>query len=270
LASTQISNFPMSSKRPPAPSEPLRVEAERRLKKLPPLEASPRSAERLMQELRVHQVELEMQNEALRLAQAELKSSRDRYFDLYELAPVAYLTIDLAGKITEINLAGANLLGEQKESLLVTRFERFIAAEDQAVWRQYFQQMLKSGGARTRELSMVRKNETLFCGQLSSFLTTSGDDTSELRITLVDITRQKNADEVRRRVEARLRLITKREREVLMLALSGMSNSAIAARLQLNQRTVENHRSRIHRKTGVASLLELVQEALTAGVAFKP
>jgi PAS domain S-box-containing protein len=211
-------------------------------------------------------VELETQNETLRLTQAALEASRNRYLDLYESAPVAYFTVNLSGQITEINRAGVELLGEDKSTLLNNRIESFVEARDQSAWRQYFEQSLKGGGTQTRELSMRRRNGTLFFGYLHSMSTHTGEGVSELRIAMADITHQRKADEVRRRFETRLRSLTKREREVLVLALSGTPNSAIAARLRLNRRTIENHRARIYRKTGVASLLELVQEALAAGV----
>lgn len=256
----------MPTKRSPAPSAVLRVEAERHITQLPPVKSASRSDQKLLHELRVHQVELEMQNEALRLSQAALEASRNRYLDLYELAPVAYFTVNVSGQITEINRAGVELLGEGKSTLLNSRIESFVEAKDQSAWRRYFEQSLKGTGLQTRELSMRRRNGTLFCGYLHSLSAHTGEGVSDLRVAMADITHQKKADEARRRFETRLRFLTKREREVLVLALSGMPNTAIAARLRLNRRTVENHRARIHRKTGVASLLELVQEALATGV----
>ena len=77
-------------------------------------------------ELRVHQIELEMQNEELRRAQIELDVSRERSFDLYDLAPVAYCTVNEHGLILEANIAAATLLGVARSSLVGQRISRFI------------------------------------------------------------------------------------------------------------------------------------------------
>lgn len=85
----------------------------------------------LLHELQVHRIELEMQNEALRTAQIELEASRDRYLDLYDFAPVGYLTLNPDGMIEEINLTAATLLDGERKKLLQRRFATFVVAEDQ-------------------------------------------------------------------------------------------------------------------------------------------
>jgi hypothetical protein len=82
-----------------------------------------------------------MQNEALRKATIELAKSRDRYLDLYEFAPISYITLTASGQITATNLGGAILLGEDRGRLRDRRFERFVAVEDQFQWHQYFRRV---------------------------------------------------------------------------------------------------------------------------------
>src|SRR3990172_4427764 len=88
-------------------------------------------ARRTLHELRVHQSELEMQNEELRRAQAELDAVRARYFDLYDLAPVGYCTLAETGLILEANLTVANVLGIARGGLVRQPLSRFIRDEDQ-------------------------------------------------------------------------------------------------------------------------------------------
>lgn len=80
----------------------------------------------VVHELRVHQIELEMQNEELCLAQVHLEAARVRYFDLYDLAPVGYCTLDAQGLILQVNLRAATLLGLPRQSLVRQPFSRFI------------------------------------------------------------------------------------------------------------------------------------------------
>ena len=103
----------------------LRDKAEKLLSARPKKEPPLNSAS-LTHELEVHQIELEMQNEELRASQLEIEKSREKYFDLYDLAPVGYLTLNEKGLITELNLTAAGFLGVERESLINKPFSRFI------------------------------------------------------------------------------------------------------------------------------------------------
>src|SRR5437016_4976600 len=83
-------------------------------------------AQRLVHELRVHQVELEMQNEDLRSQREQLEALHNKYLDLYDFAPVSYISVTLSGIIREINLAGAQLLGQYRNQLIDKSFSAFI------------------------------------------------------------------------------------------------------------------------------------------------
>ncbi len=130
------------SKKPGGQDSP-RMKAEAQLARVPFTEVSTRSAEELLHELRVCQIELEMQNENLRQCQIALDESRDHYNDFYDFAPVGYLTLTNSGLVSEINLTGAALLGVDRKQLLQQRLARFVAPEDSDRWNQHFMAALK-------------------------------------------------------------------------------------------------------------------------------
>lgn len=224
---------------------------------------------RLLHELRVHQVELEMQNDELRSAQVELAKMRDRYVDLFEFAPIAYITLTASGEIAHINQTGASLLQADRRRLCGLLLEKFVMANDQAIWRRFWNHPREHGHQQTCELTMLRQDGTYFFGSLCAALVSGVEGLPELRIALTDISDRKNAEQARRKFEARLSKLTKREREILALALAGMTNKDISARIHISQRAVENYRSRIHAKTESVSLLELSHQVATAGMALE-
>ena len=125
----------------PSEKEALRSAAEGQLTSAPMAVDATLSTSELLHELQVHQVELEMQNESLRQAQIALEESRDRYVDLYEFAPVGYLTLTSEGLIGEINLTGAALLGKERKRLLMRSFFALLVESDQARWMQSLKSM---------------------------------------------------------------------------------------------------------------------------------
>ena len=124
----------------------------------PPLDV----ALRALHELQVHQIELEMQNEELRRAQEELEVSRARYFDLYDLAPVGYLTLSEKGLILEANLTAAKLLGLARAALVKQHLSRFILSEDQDIHYRHRNRLLATGGPQSWELRLLRKDAAPF------------------------------------------------------------------------------------------------------------
>ena len=115
---------------------------------LSPDEKTANPAEILLHELLVHKVELEMQNEELRRAYNALEEARDRYIDLYEFAPVGYITINREGLISEINLTGSALLGVDRTKLINRRFSKFVAPQDRDLWHRLFMNMMQHPNRR--------------------------------------------------------------------------------------------------------------------------
>ena len=100
-------------------------------------------------ELRVHQIELEIQNQELRVAQIKLEDSRRKYFDLYNFAPVGYFTLDKKGLIIDVNLVGASLLGIERKNLYKNAFIRFIIHDHQNKFHHLWQTTMKTGDKQT-------------------------------------------------------------------------------------------------------------------------
>jgi len=108
---------------------------------------SPEQVRQALHELRVYQIELEMQNEELRAAQAALEASRERYFDLYDMAPVGYCTLSEQGLILEANLTAATLLGVTRSALIQQPISRFIHQEDQDIYYMHRKKLLEAHSA---------------------------------------------------------------------------------------------------------------------------
>ena len=171
----------------------LRTEAESKLTRKPLKLVQPQQGEELLHELlhelKVHQVELKMQNDELRRSQLALEESRDRYRDLFESAPIGYLTITPEGFITEANITVANLFGMDRRQLINHRFSSFISAEDCDVWHLYFQSILQYDCPRCY-LTLKRNDGSIFYVQINSKKTKINNESS-IRIALTDITELK-------------------------------------------------------------------------------
>ncbi len=146
---------------------------------------------RLLHEMQVHQIELEMQNEELRRAEVALDASHARYFELYDLAPVGYCTLSETGLILQANLAAATLLGVPRSALVMQRLSRFIVTEDQDTLYLRRKQLDETGEAQSFELRMLRHDGTRFWGYLAASAGSEADGKRVLRVVLSDISSQK-------------------------------------------------------------------------------
>jgi len=120
----------MKKDRPDSPDfSELRRQAEERFSaKQPDSSQPPGSVEKLLHELQVHRIELELQNEELRSALQQIEESHAKYSDLYDFAPVGYLTLDEKGRILEANLTSSGLLGLDRSRFINTLFSVYISA----------------------------------------------------------------------------------------------------------------------------------------------
>ena len=150
---------------------------------------------KLIHELEVHQVELELQNEELRRSQSEIEVSQKKYFDLYDLAPIGYVTLDRNGLVREINLTGAELLGREKRYLMGSRFARFICQSDQDNFHKFHRRLFESGGHEGVELRLApgqkQPAEVLLSGVA---IHDSEGNLRVCQIAMADVTSQKRAE----------------------------------------------------------------------------
>ncbi|MGR8979228.1 MAG: PAS domain S-box protein [Gammaproteobacteria bacterium] len=173
----------------------LRVKAESQMARAGAAESRSLPADMLLYDLQVRQMELEMQNEKLQRALADLEASRDLYVDLYDFAPVGYLTVSAEGMIEECNLTFAALLGVERKNLIKQRFDQFIANEDKNSWNRFILQIKQCREKQGCELTLVRDDETRFFAGLECLHVEKNGVPSTLRMTLTDITARKQAEQ---------------------------------------------------------------------------
>ncbi len=149
---------------------------------------------RMLHELRVHQIELEMQNEELRVSQLALDTARARYFELYDLAPVGYCTVSEQGLMTQANLTVAGLLGVSRGALVKQALTRFIHSDDEDTYYLHRKALATSGKPQSCELRLVRTDGSHFWVQLAVTAAQEADGAPELRVAITDINARKQAE----------------------------------------------------------------------------
>jgi PAS domain S-box-containing protein len=200
----------MKSKKPEQkkPSE-LRKRAEGKLKSqiTKPRVISDKETLKLIHELQVHQIELEMQNDELRKAQSELEESRTKYSDLYDFAPVGYFTFDKHGLILGANLTAAKELGIERGGLINKPFRTYIVTEDRKLFDSHMQKVYKSDDRQTCEIRLKRKNGSKFYAQLESIAAEELSGNNICRTSLIEITERKRAEEALHESKERYKML---------------------------------------------------------------
>ena len=184
----------------------LRRKAEKRLSEAPEKSAfTPgMDPQKLIHELSVHEIELEMQNEELRRSQETLEESRNEYAELYDFSPVGYLTLDKKGLVTRANLTACSLLGIKWSLLLEKPFSGFVLPEFDGVFYLHKQKVLETTITQTCELALKRKDGTSFDALLES-IAVKADGT--IRTVLADVTDRKKAEGALRINQSRLETV---------------------------------------------------------------
>ena len=159
--------------------------------------------QRLLHELQVHQVELEMQNAELQEARDRMEALLEKYTDLYDFAPVGYFSLDEQGRILEVNLTGAALLGVERSRLINRRLPRFVVPASQPIFLAFLERVFAGTGKQVCEAALLREDAAAFWANFhgTSAISVSGPR-KWCRVAVSDITALKQAEEAQRRMEA--------------------------------------------------------------------
>jgi len=188
-------------------ADKLRLQAEAKLKKKgkAPALATTADALRLVHELKVHQIELEMQNEELLNSRAKTEELVSQYADLYDFAPVGYFTLERNGAIVQVNLAGAILLGIERGKLIKRRFGLFVAEPLRATFNAFLDKVFSNQTKETCEVELLKDGATSLWTHIEA--AADNERGEACRIVIVDITERRRAEEALRESESHFKII---------------------------------------------------------------
>ena len=174
---------------------------------------------RLVHELQVHQIELEMQNEELQRTRDKIESELEKFRNLYDFAPVGYLTLDREGSISEVNLPGASLLGLARSRLIKRRFGLFVSAADLPAFNGFLKKVFEGKARESCELSLPKKGKPPVEVRMEATVTASG---RECRAVLEDNNERKRAEVTKQRFAA---IVHSSEDAIISNTLDGIVTS---------------------------------------------
>ena len=182
------------------------------------LSRSEDESQRLLHELQVHQIELEMQNAELRRSLEELEASRNAYAELYDFSPVGYFSFDAAGLIREANLTGASLLGIERRRLINKPFTRFIADADREIFSDHLTLVLQRQVTLRCEIRLTGNDGTVIHAQLLSVAVTGETKAGYILTSIVDGTSRKLLEEALQAAHDKLELTVQERTQELTRA----------------------------------------------------
>jgi len=160
----------------------------------------------LIHELQVHQIELNMQNEELKRAQAESDIMHRKFVELYDFAPLGYFTIDPKGIILEVNLTGCKLLSHERQKVIGRSLQSYLLPESSPVFSSFCHNIIKSGVKQMCEVELLRDKDKRFSAHVEGTkIPDYGGETSGIRMIISDITERKKMEERLRESENQYR-----------------------------------------------------------------
>jgi PAS domain S-box-containing protein len=188
--------------------------------------------QRLLHELQVHRIELEMQNTELRQSRDEVEKSLEKFTDLYDFAPIGYFTLDRNGAITAANLSGASLLGVERSRLIGRSFRHRVTEEYRPVFASFLDAVYTSLGKAVCEVALRKEGSSQLFVQIEAIDKTSEQ---ECRLALIDISERRRMERESAAYQDKLRLmgleislIEERERRQLATVLHDQVGQVLA------------------------------------------
>ena len=170
-------------------STTLRQKAENLLSKKQQLESdwdfSQAEILKLIHELEVYQIKLEIQNEELLLSKEQSELATDKYTELYDFAPSGYFTLSKEGKVIDVNLTGSNMFGKERLKLINSQFEFFVSDDTKNIFNLFLEKIFKSEVRESCEVNFLSNDKSVFCSYLTGAISGDGE---QCHITIVDIT----------------------------------------------------------------------------------
>lgn len=169
---------------------------------------------RMLQELQVHQIELEMQNTELQEARGRMESLLEKYTDLYDFSPVGYFTLNTQGKIQLVNLTGALLFGVARSRLLGQSFGLLLSAPHRPVFTAFLKKVFTERNKEKGDFHLLNEGQPLKILKIRAQCSPDGED---CRVVVVDITEQKRAEDHMRVSEIRYRRLFEAAQDGVLL-----------------------------------------------------
>ncbi|MCX6160468.1 MAG: ATP-binding protein, partial [Ignavibacteriae bacterium] len=198
-------------------AEILRQKAEELLKKKPlksALQLSETDKLRIIHELEVHQIELELQNEKLLLAKEQSEIAREKYAELYDFAPSGYFTLSQEGEIIELNLSGAKILGKERSRLIKSRFGLYVSDDTRRVFNDFLRKVFESNTKESCEVTFSLNGKSHINVHITGIVAENGE---QCLLNVVDITERKRSEKSLRESEERYRSLYENSRDAIMI-----------------------------------------------------
>lgn len=216
---------------------------------------SSNNANRQLRDLKIQETELEKQNAKLMEEIGRLKATLANYINLYDFAPVGYLSLDEAGVIREANLTCAFLWGDERHRLINQRIMDFVSPTARPAFLAFLARAFNGTGAQSCDVRLQRWDGGDFQARLHAQSLIVSQTKPSLRRCALEVAASPHDPH-----------LSLREIEVLRLIATSRANKQTAAELGISMRTVEKHRTHLMEKLNIHDTAGLTRYAINSGL----